>query len=189
MLHPIQVLSGPNFKLIPITAEHISDLYIGWLNDAEINRYLEIRFVPQTRDTVTEYVRSFYMGKEAYMWVIYPNGKDQFVGTTTVQGINRNHDSAGIGLMIGNKEYWGSNCALEVLGLVTDFAFETLGLRRMALETSAPNHSINFTLRRFGFTMEGSMRQASVIGPGEYCDGYRWGVLVDEWRDKYRPGS
>ncbi|MQF95308.1 MAG: GNAT family N-acetyltransferase [SAR202 cluster bacterium] len=187
MFHPSQVLSGPNFKLIPFTEEHLSERYLGWLNDPEVNRFLEIRFTPQTRDTVTEYIQAIYQSKEAYMWGIYPKGNDQPVGTATLLGINRNHDSAGIGLMIGDKEYWGSNCALEVLGLVAEFAFETLGLRRLAEESSGPNHSINFTLRRFGFTFEGKMRQASVIGPGEYCDGYRWGLLVDEWRAKYRP--
>lgn len=179
-------LTGPNFQLLPFTEEQISDRYLNWLNDPEVNRYLEIRFVPQTRDTVTEYVRSFYAGREAYMWAIYPKGKDQPVGTATLQGINRNHNSAGIGLMIGDTEYWGSNCALESLGLVAEFAFETLGLRRLAEESSGSNHSINFTLRRFGFTFEGKMRQASVMGPGEYCDGYRWGLLVDEWQAKYR---
>ena len=85
-----------------------------------------------------------------------------------------------IGLAASGLHTNGYSLARRVL-------FETLGLRRMALETSGPNHSINFTLRRFGFTLEGKMRQTSVIGPGEYCDGYRWGLLVDEWRARYRP--
>lgn len=171
---------------MPFTEQDISERYIGWLNDPEINRYLEIRFVHQSRETVSKYVQSFNTETEGYMWGIHPVGSDLLIGTTTLNSINRNHDSASIGLMIGDRDHWGSNCALEVIGLVTEFAFDTLGLRRIAEETSGPNTSINFTLRRFGFTFEGKMRQASVIGEGEYCDGYRWGLLVDEWRAKHK---
>ncbi len=177
-------LTGAKFSLRPFLVEHVSNLYVGWLNDSEVNRFLEVRFVRQTIESASKYVHTMNHGVEAYMWAIYPNGGDAPVGTATLRNIDRNHGSGGIGLMIGDKEYWGSDCAMEAMSLVTDFAFETLGLRRLAEETSGPNHSINFTLKRLGFTFEGKMRQASVIGQGEYCDGYRWGLLVDEWRAK-----
>ena len=120
------------------------------------------------------------------MWGISLNGGEELIGTATLRSINRNHGTAGIGLMIGEKEYWGSGCATETLGLVAEYAFDDLGLRRLAEESCGPNHSINFTLRRFGFTLEGKMRQANVMSSGEYADGYRWGLLVDEWREKHK---
>lgn len=178
------VLNGPKFNLRPFLVEQVSDLYVSWLNDPEVNRFLEVRFVKQTIELARKYVHMMNYGVEAYMWAIYPNGVNAPVGTATLRNIDRNHSSGGIGLMIGDKNYWGSDCAMEAIRLVIDHAFDALGLRRLAEETSGPNHSINFTLKRLGFTFEGKMRQASVTGPGEYCDGYRWGLLVDEWNAK-----
>jgi ribosomal-protein-alanine N-acetyltransferase len=177
-------LTGINFRLAPFTEEHVSDSYVGWLNDPEVNRFLEARFTENTTKSVSAYIQTYYGDIEAYMWGIFPNDSGELIGTATLRSINRNHGTAGIGLMIGEKEYWGSGCATEALGLVVEYAFDVLGLRRLAEESCGPNHSINFTLRRFGFTLEGKMKQANVMGPGEYADGYRWGLLVDEWRAK-----
>ena len=176
---PVELI-GPNFRLTSFREEHVSDVYVSWLNDPEVNQFLEARFTENTTESVSAYIRTYYGNIEAYMWGIYPNGSDQLIGTATLRSINRNHGSAGIGLMIGKKEYWGSGCATEALGLVAEYAFDVLGLHRLAEESCGPNHSINFTLRRFGFTLEGKMRQANVMGSGEYADGYRWGLLVDE---------
>ena len=175
-------LSGKKFRLEPLKEVQVSDQYICWLNDPEVNRYLEVRFVPQTLETVIKYVKSFYGEAEKYIWGVYPRGADQYIGTATLSLINRTHGSGGIGFMIGEKEYWGSGASEESLTLLVGFAFDRLGLRRLSAETCAPNHGMNFTFKKMGFTLEGKMREAHYVNPGDYVDGYRWGILASEWR-------
>lgn len=177
-------LSGEYFRLEPLQEQHVSDRYVSWLNDTEINRYLEVRFVRQTLETVTKYVQSFYQETEKYMWAVYPRDSLDFVGTATLSSINRIHGSGGIGFMIGEKAYWGSGASQESLGLIADFAFNHLGLRRLFAETCGPNHGMNFTFKRMGFTMEGKMREAHYLSSDGFVDGYRWGILASEWRDR-----
>lgn len=182
-------LKGGRFTLRPFTEEDISDRYIGWLNDPEVNRFLEVRFVRQTYETALEFVRSFYGEVEKYMWGIYPNDAAGPIGTTTLHEIRRNHGTGEIGLMIGEAEYWGKGASNEAKELVLEFAFETLGLRRATGGCYASNHGMNFTFKRLGFTFEGKQRAAWYVSPGTYVDGFRWGILADEWRARPRRQS
>lgn len=164
--------------------EHISDRYIGWLNDPQVNRFLEVRHVHQTYDTVLAYVRSFHGDAEKYMWGIYPNNITDLIGTATLYDINRHHGYGEIGLMIGEKDYWGKGASTEAIELIAQFAFETLELRRLTGGSYASNRGMNFTYKMLGFTREGILRKAHMLSPGVYVDGYRWGILVDEWRNR-----
>lgn len=183
-----ETLRGELFTLRRFTVEDISDRYIGWLNDPQVNRFLEVRFVTQTREIATAYVSSYYTGVEKYMWGIYPNGVSELIGTATLHNIDRNHESGDVGLMIGSKVYWGKGASDDAIELIANLAFETLGLRRLSAGTSSPNLGINFTLKRLGFTHEGTLRKAYSDDSGNYMDGYRWGVLAEEWRARRQPG-
>jgi ribosomal-protein-alanine N-acetyltransferase len=176
-----EILKGVQFSLIPFKAKHISDRYVGWLNDPEVNRFLEVRFVHQTNETVLAFVRSFYGGVEKYMWGIYPNDEDM-VGTATLYSVNRDHGTAEIGLLIGETRYWGKGASAEAIQLMANFAFETLGLRRLTGGGYAANQGMTFTFKRLGFRLEGTQRRAYMSDSGTYVDGYRWGILADEWR-------
>ncbi len=39
-----QVLLGERLSLVPFELDHICDRYIEWLNDPDVNQYLEVRF-------------------------------------------------------------------------------------------------------------------------------------------------
>jgi RimJ/RimL family protein N-acetyltransferase len=178
-------LTGAGFSLIPFREEHISPAYLGWLNDPEVNRYLEVRHVRQTRETAAAFVRSFDGDVEKYMWGIYPEGRKEPVGTATLYHVDRRHGSVELGLLIGDKSYWGKHTASAVIGLVAGFAFGPLGLRRMTGGTYAPHHGMNFIYKLLGFRQEGKMIKALELTPGVYVDGYRWGILAEEWRARH----
>ncbi len=177
-------LKGGDFYLDPFREEHISDRYISWLNDPEVNRFLEVRFVHQTYETVLAYVRSFYRDTEKYIWGVYPIGSQELIGTATLQQIHRYHRSGEVGLMIGEKSYWGKGASVAVIGLIAQFAFETLGLRRLTGGSYAVNHGMNFTFKRLGFTCEGKLRKSYALESGKYVDAYRWGILSEEWKSQ-----
>ena len=84
--------------------------------------------------------------------------------------------------MIGNSDYWGKSASEEAVSLVLDFAFDTLELNRVTGGTYSTNIGMIFTYKRLGFTREGVMRKSLLEGD-KYIDGYRWGILSDEWKN------
>ncbi len=47
-------LIGKKYSLSPLTQDDITEEYIAWLNDPIVNKFLEVRHVNQTIETVTD---------------------------------------------------------------------------------------------------------------------------------------
>lgn len=176
------VLKGSKYTLVPFNYDHITDRYIEWLNSPKINQYLEVRLVHQTRATVQRYVQFFVDNPNDYMWAIILNETNETIGTVALRGINFFHGTGELGLLIGEPECWGQNASEESLKLVIEFSFTVLGLRRLGAGTYAPNLGMNFTFKKLKFNLEGKLKQTYFLEPGKYADGYRWGLLADDWK-------
>ena len=171
---------GKNYYVKIFTEKDIEDKYITWLNDKEVNKYLEIRHKKQTINSAKQYINSFYEDIEKYLWGIY-NNKKELIGTINLYNIIRSHGLANISIMIGDKKHWGTSAALESKKLVIDFAFKKINIRKIIAGSYSLNLSINFTLKRLGFTLEEKLKKNRKLENGEYCDEYKWGLLSEDW--------
>lgn len=184
-MHKTPVLENEQIRLEPLEPRHATDEYVAWLNDAAVNRFLEVRFlVPQTRQTVLDYIAAFAGPEEKYGWAIVVKAAERVVGSITIPSVNRRHLTCGIGIMIGAKDSWGASIGKNAFELVIDFAFDVLGMRRITEHNIAANHASNFMLRRLGFVHEGTIRQAYRAKPGseEFVDGFEFALLASDWR-------
>ena len=48
----------------PITINEINDTYISWLNNEELNQYLEVKYVKQDQKTIINYINSLRRSKD-----------------------------------------------------------------------------------------------------------------------------
>ena len=176
-------LIGDRYILKPFDVVDISKKYIEWLNDPEVNSYLEVRHEKQTKESVKKYINGFYDGSNKYLWGVYTIDNDKHIGTVNITA-NR-YNSAEVGLMIGDKLYWGKSASDESINLILDFAFNTLKFHRITGGTYAENLGMNFTFKRLGFRREGVLKESVFIQNGSYSDLYLWAILDREWRDKF----
>ena len=172
----MKTLVGSKFSLIPFKEEHISDTYIGWLNDPGVNRFLEVQLVHQTYETVLSYVKSFYGDAEKYMWGIYTNDTNSLIGTATLSDINRHHGRGVIGLMIGEKKYWGKDYGTETIKLIVDYAFRILKLHKVTAGAVANNQGSVKAFQKAGFEIEGTLK-SQLFYNGTYCDALLMGKV------------
>lgn len=181
----LEILVGSKLSLIPFKEESISERYIGWLNDPEINRFLEVRFVHQTYETVLAYVNSFYGDAEKYMWGVYPNATNYLIGTATLSEINRNHGRGVVGLMIGEKEYWDKGYGTEIIKLVVDYAFKRLGLHKVMAGVIDGNQASIKAFQKAGFEIEGRGKSHLFLD-GEYYDHIYMGIISENYLAKLK---
>ncbi len=169
-------LNGDNIRIYPFTLADISDTYISWLNDKEVNRYMEVRFAHQTKETVTPFVQSFYSSAEKYMWGIYLDS--EIIGTATLYDINRNHQRGVIGIMIGEKQLWGKGYGTEVIKLITGFAFGELKLHKIVAGIVKDNQGSVRAFEKAGYKLEGIMNEHD-CNNGQYVDAVSMGIIND----------
>lgn len=178
-------LEGPGVFLEPIKLQDVNQEYVSWLNNPSVNRYLEIRFFPQTEKTVFEYVSSFINTDGKYMWAVREKINSAMLGTITLI-TNTVHLTGGIGTMIGNQNAWGTLASKNMCPLVIEFAFNTLKLRRIVAHNMAANRQSNFMLQNLGFKLEGVLRKEYRLSMEEdiFVDGFNFALLKEEWDKK-----
>jgi len=120
--HPLpERLSGEKIYLQILKEQAVTPTYLGWLNDPEITKFLEVRHTPQTMEGLCQWVAQFDQ-KQRYLFGIFEAESEEHIGTATLYDMNTIHRTAHYGYLIGNKEYWGGGVALEALTLLFDFA-------------------------------------------------------------------
>ena len=85
-----------------------------------------------------------------------------------------------LGIMIGDRDYWGRGYGREVVRLLLEYGFHYLGARRIALTTHAKNERAIRSYLACGFIEEGRPRKAVWI-EGEYIDLVNMSILREEW--------
>ena len=170
------VLSDGDITLRCIKLEDCTEEYAKWLNNKEINKYLECRFYIHTIESVKEFVSSILKSDKDYMFVILYNNKH--IGNIKLGSINTFYSRADIGYMIGNSKYFGKGIATKCVQMVTKFGFEKLNLHRIYAGCFEENIGSKRVLEKSGYTFEGALRkELKVYADSEYQDHYIFGKI------------
>ncbi|MBB6048408.1 GNAT family N-acetyltransferase [Armatimonas rosea] len=118
----------------------------------------------------------------ALPWAITLVGDDQLIGMCTLHQIDLSNGRAEVGYLLG-RSYWGQGLATEAASLVIDYAFTTLGLRRLEADIDPRNTGSQRLLERLGFERDGYLRERWCVA-GEVSDSALYGLLAREWSIK-----
>jgi RimJ/RimL family protein N-acetyltransferase len=156
-------------RLVVLAPEDVSDTYIDWLNDPDINRYLESRFAVHDRVGVVTYVESMLASPTSLFLAIHSKALGEHVGNIKIGPIDSHHGLGEIGLMIGARAAWGRGIATHAIAAVADIGFRDLGLRKLTAGCYADNKGSQIAFERAGFTVE-AIRRAHFVSDGRLED-------------------
>ena len=174
-------------KRIRLRAAEREDLpiFIQWLNDPDVTENLMI-FAPMSLYEEERWFEKMMSGPIAeHVMVIDARNSNsptryQPIGTCSFMSINPRHQSAELGIMIGEKSYWDQGYGTETMRLLLSFGFETLNLHRIWLRVYAKNQRGIRAYEKAGFQYEGKHREGH-YQHGRYHDVHLMSVLRDEW--------
>jgi len=166
-------MSHIQYSFKKLTVEDITDEYVSWLNDPIVNQYLEVRHKKQTKETVSDYVSSFYKQEEKYIWGVYHDTK--MIGTTTLYSFDRVRGNVEIGMMIGDTDYWGKLASDSAYKFVLGFAFNELNMDSATGGCYDTNLGIIFTFKKMGFVKG----RAKDTDPGRSV--HQWKISREDW--------
>lgn len=109
-----------------------------------------------------------------------PEGPGRLIGFARLFWVDWMHGAAHLNLGIGAPADRGQGYGSEALELILRYAFEEMGLHRVAAHTAAYNTGALRFLERHGFRVEARRRQA-VARDGQRWDQVMYGLLRSEW--------
>jgi ribosomal-protein-alanine N-acetyltransferase len=171
---------GSRTYLREVRSRDVNERYYRWLNDSEVNRYLETRFTPRSIRNIAEYVAHMDGKEDEPFFAICTLDGDEHIGNIKLGPVNWRHRYADIALLIGEKRYWGKGYATEAIGLVTAFGFEVLNLNKLKAGCYAENEGSARAFEKCGYVREGLQREQYLID-GRPTDAILLGMTASDY--------
>ncbi len=174
------VLEGEQINLRAIALEDCEGNYLSWLQDEDVNRYLESRLTEQTLESTRQFVQDMRDSADNWMFAIVLKETGEHVGNIKAGPVHPLYKNTFLGYIIGEKRYWGKGLATEAIRLAARFCFEKLHLHKVSAGVITPNAGSARALEKAGFKREAVFREEALID-GKFVDVYRYGLLREEF--------
>lgn len=167
----------------PLSATDATEAYAAWLNDPDVNQYLETRHAVQTVASCKQFVEDMNHSETDHLFGVFLLEDHRHIGNIKLGFINARYQSAQISLLIGDKSCWGSGFATEAIRAISHFGFRDLGLARLEAGCYEDNLGSLRAFLKAGYAVEGFCRQ-QVVANGRRQGCFYLGMLKSEWQDE-----
>lgn len=163
----------------------LKDLVDG-LNNLEVSRTFGVVPHPYTTRDALRWINKCSKEfrkkeRESYQFGIELKSERKLVGVIGLNHIDYFNEGTSISYWV-NKKYWKQGIASEAMKPVIGFAFNKLKLRRLYLFAYDSNESSNNFAKKFGFTLEGTLRKSHKSkATGEIYSANMYGLLKEDW--------
>lgn len=178
------VLEGRLVRLEPLRSKHLDALEKIALDPA-IWTYMLAPL--STRQDLEKWL-AFALEQEAagtmMPWATFaknPDGAEALVGGTRFTDIDMRNRTLEIGNSWITPNWRGTGLNTEAKYLQLHYAFETLGMRRIAFKAHAGNLRSQAAIKGLGATYEGTFRQHYIMSDGTSRDSVWFSILDSEW--------
>ena len=125
--------------------------YASWLNDVDVNKYLETKCT--TVEALRDYIRQRRAAPDCLFVGMFLNDTGRHIGDIMLEPIDRQRKKATMGMLAGDKQCWKKGYATEALQLLADWAFEHLGLNEIDLSVLRENAAAIKAYQKTGYAV------------------------------------
>ncbi len=161
------LLMGEKIYLRKLTLNDVTHKYLSWLQEPEVmsgiakNNY--------TLNKLNDYVKSKINSKNVFFFAICDKENNNHIGNIKMEMVNDLAKVADLGVLIGEKKYWGKGIGYEACSLLINFGFNELKLKKIFLAVFDNNPNAIKLYKKLGFQLEGTLKQHVFVN-GKYYD-------------------
>lgn len=181
-------LVGNYVYLRGLRLEDVERNYVNWLNDAEVCQYNSHHVFPFSMQEAEEYARSTFHSRNSLVLAIILKKGDLHIGNITLKNIDNVSRRAEFAIVMGEKKLWGRGYSKEAAFLMVNHGFMEMNLHRIYCGTSIDNISMQKLAEYLGMKKEGRRRD-DLFKNGQYRDIVEYGVLKNEFNNKFKEGK
>ena len=171
---------GENIYLRSLSLNDVTQNYLKWLQDSDVNYFLETRHETQSLKKIKNYVKLCNNSDKIYLLGIFTK-TDIHVGNIKLGPIKINHSVASVSIFLGDKKYWGRGIASDAINSLTRFSFIDLALNKLIAGMYSNNESSLKAFKKVGFVEEG-LRKKHYKLESNFIDIIELGLLSEEYK-------
>lgn len=164
--YKIVKIVGKKTVLIFFSKKDINQKYLYWLKDKKNLKYSNNKYKTFNYKNLRKYLLSFDNKTNLFFKICTLNNK--FIGTLTCY-INKIHNHANIGLLIGDRKYQGQGFGLDAWNSVINYLFKVKKIRKIFAGTMNCNISMKKIFIKSGMKFEARFKRQEVLD-GKYFD-------------------
>jgi len=146
------IIEGERIYLRILEEDDASEEYASWINDSEVNRYLETK--KTTAEDLKKYIAEKRKSEECLFFGIFLKESKKHIGNIKLEPIDTKEKIATMGMMIGDKSHWGKGIATEALNILVDWAFNNLDIYEIDLGVLKDNAAAIKVYEKSGFKLQ-----------------------------------
>ncbi len=160
-------------KLVKLRAYKEEDIEkaVEFINDEEVKKLMDSTIpFPMTKWQEEDWVRSRKANTDfTYDFAIEDLKTGKYIGGCSINECDVKNRTCVVGIMIGDKEYWGKGYGSDALKVLIKFIFEEVNMNKVKLNVFAFNNRAIACYKKVGFKEEGILRK-EIYRNGKYYD-------------------
>ncbi|GAB6169465.1 GNAT family protein [Clostridium carnis] len=142
-----------------------------FINDEETKKLLVIDTpFPITKWKESEWIKSRDASSDlTYDFAIEDLETGKYIGGCSINNTNIKNRNCTIGIMIGDKAYWGKGYGTDALKVLIKFIFEEVNMEKIKLNVFSFNKRAIACYKKIGFIEEGILKK-EIYRNGKYHD-------------------
>jgi len=177
------IYRGTLVRLGSESPEVMAKAFANWDRDTEMHRLAdEDPAQLWSEKKLKEFIEKDGESKNehAFRFSIRTLAEDKLIGVVSLWVHSWTHSDASIGIIVGDREYWGKGYGTDAMRLIVQYGFVELNLRRISLGLHAYNEHALKSYLKVGFQLEGRTR-GDGLRDGIRYDSLWMGILREEW--------
>ena len=155
--------------------------FVRWFSDPEVREFLLINR-PISMAEEERWFENQLNDQNSELFAIETHD-GRHIGNVGLHQLDWIHRSAEMGIVIGEKEFWGKGYGSDAVQALLGFAFDELNLHRISLKVYEDNDRAIRAYEKSGFQHEGRLRDA-IYRKGRYYDEMVMSVLCHEFHSR-----
>lgn len=144
-------ISTERFVLRPLTVHDVTEIYLGWLSDFEVKKFITSAATFQNLSSLRQYVLDRIGREDILNLGIFDKTNGLHIGNIKYEPVNLVLGYAVMGVLIGDPAYRGKGVAAEALIASARWLKENRNTRQILLGVSKDNYMAIRTYHRVGF--------------------------------------
>ena len=142
----------------------ITKKYQSWMNDYEVNKYTEQKYVNHSIARIKKFVNEKNKSKdEILLGIFIKKGKSNLhIGNIKLGPINFTHKNAEVSYLIGEKQLWGKGYASKAIKEIIKLA-KKKGIKKLKAGFYEMNSASKKVLEKNGFKPEGALESELIF--------------------------